>query len=111
MNLPKISEKDENTLRQLQIDFENISDKNKKINTNNNLLEQLKSIDINQLRADYQKHPQSNDTSGIIGAIGAWKSELSHEVKMRDKYENLKKYGRPGVPNLRTTSRHGICRD
>jgi DNA repair exonuclease SbcCD ATPase subunit len=90
MNLPKISEKDENTLRQLQIDFENISDKNKKINTNNNLLEQLKSIDINQLRADYQKHPQSNDTSGIIGAIGAWKSELSHEVKMRDKYENLK---------------------
>jgi DNA repair exonuclease SbcCD ATPase subunit len=90
MNLPKISEKDENTLRQLQIDFENISDKNKKINTNNNLLEQLKSIDINQLRADYQKHPQSNDTSGTIGAIGAWKSELSHEVMMRDKYESLK---------------------
>jgi DNA repair exonuclease SbcCD ATPase subunit len=90
MNLPKISEKDENTLRQLQIDFENISDKNKKINTNNNLLEQLKSIDISKLRADYQKYPESTDTSGIIGAIGAWKSELSHEVKMRDKYENLK---------------------
>ena len=90
MNLPKISEKDENTLRQLQIDFENISDKNKKINTNNNLLEQLKSINISELRADYQKYPESTDTSGIIVAIGAWKSELSHEVKMRDKYENLK---------------------
>ena len=90
VNLPKISEKDEELLRQYQVDFENISDKNKKIIFNNNLLEQLKSIDINSLRSDYQKYPEKIDTSKIIGAIGAWKSELSHEVNMRDKYESLK---------------------
>ena len=90
VNLPKISEKDEELLRQYQVDFENISDKNKKIIFNNNLLEQLKSIDINSLRSDYQKYPEKKDTSKIIGAIGAWKSELSHEVNMRDKYESLK---------------------
>ena len=90
VKLPKISEKDEELLRQYQVDFENISDKNKKIIFNNNLLEQLKSIDINSLRSDYQKYPEKKDTSKIIGAIGAWKSELSHEVNMRDKYESLK---------------------
>ena len=90
VKLPKISEKDEELLRQYQVDFENISDKNKKIIFNNNLLEQLKSIDINSLRSDYQKYPNKQDTSKIIGAIGAWKSELSHEVNMRDKYESLK---------------------
>ena len=90
VKLPKISEKDEELLRQYQVDFENISDKNKKIIFNNNLLEQLKSIDINSLRSDFQKYPEKTDTSKIIGAIGAWKSELSHEVNMRDKYESLK---------------------
>ena len=35
MNLPKISEEDEQRLRQLQLDFENISEKNRKINDNN----------------------------------------------------------------------------
>ena len=90
VKLPKISEKDEELLRQYQVDFENISDKNKKIIFNNNLLEQLKSIDINSLRSDYQMYPEKKDTSKIIGAIGAWKSELSHEVNMRDKYESLK---------------------
>ena len=90
MDLPKISDKDEQTLRQLQIDFENISEKNKKINTNNNLLEKLKSIDITSLRDDFRLYPESVDTAGVIGAIGAWKSELSHEVMMRDKYESLK---------------------
>ena len=90
VNLPKISEKDEELLRQYQVDFENISDKNKKIIFNNNLLEQLKSIDINSLRSDYQTYPEKKDTSKIIGAIGAWKSERSHEVNMRDKYESLK---------------------
>ena len=90
MDLPKISDKDEQTLRQLQIDFENISEKNKKINANNNLLERLKSIDITSLRDDFRLYPESVDTAGVIGAIGAWKSELAHEVSMRDKYENLK---------------------
>ena len=90
MDLPKISEKDEKTLRQLQLDFENISEKNKKINFNNNLLEQLKSIDINSLRSDLQLYPEEKDIKNHVGAISAWKQELSHETNMRSKYEQLK---------------------
>ena len=90
VDLPKISEKDEETLHKLQVDFENISEKNKKINFNNNLLEQLKSIDINKLRADYQKYPEEQDIKAHIGAISAWRQELSHETNMRSKYEVLK---------------------
>ena len=90
VDLPKISEKDEETLHKLQVDFENISEKNKKINFNNNLLEQLKSIDINKLRADYQTHPEEKDIKSHIGAISAWRQELSHETNMRSKYEVLK---------------------
>jgi len=90
MDLPKISEKDENTLRQLQLDFENISENNKKINLNNNLLEQLRSIDINKLREDLQLYPELIDIKNHVGAVSAWKSELAHEVRMRDKYEQLR---------------------
>ena len=90
MDLPKISEKDENTLRQLQLDFENISDKNKKVEVNNNLLEQLKSIDINSFRDDLQKYPEELDIKRYVGAISAWQQELSHETNMRSKYEQLR---------------------
>ena len=90
VDLPKISDKDEQTLRQLLVDFENISEKNKKINTNNNLKDALKSIDIQSFRDDLRLYPEVTDTSSVIGAIGAWKSELTHEIKMRDKYENLR---------------------
>ena len=90
VNLPKISERDEETLRQLQVDFENISEKNKKINENNFLVDQLKLLDIGKLRADLQTHPEIVETKELTGAIGAWRSELAHEVRMRDKYENLK---------------------
>ena len=90
VNLPKISEEDEKRLRQLQIDFENISEKNKKINDNNFLIEQLRNIDIASMREELSKYPEKKDTDALTGAIGAWKSELAHEVRMRDKYENLR---------------------
>ena len=90
VDLPKISDKDEETLRQLLVDFENISEKNKKINTNNNLQDALKAIDIQSFRNDIRLYPELVNTSDVIGAIGAWKSELAHEVKMRDKYESLR---------------------
>ena len=35
------------------------------------------------------QHPELQDTDALTGAIGAWKSELAHEVRMRDKYETL----------------------
>ena len=90
VNLPKIEEKDEKRLRQLQLDFENISGKNKKINDNNFLVEQLKSIDITQLRKDLEQCPELQDTDRYTGQLGAWKSELTHERNMRSKYEELR---------------------
>ena len=90
VNLPKISEEDEKRLRQLQIDFENISEKNKKINDNNLYKEQLRSLDIQQARADLETYPEIKDTDRITGQLGAWKQELTHEVNMRDKYEVLR---------------------
>jgi DNA repair exonuclease SbcCD ATPase subunit len=90
VNLPKISEEDEKRLRQLQIDFENISEKNKKINENNLYLEQLRSLDVQGARADLEQYPEVQDTDRITGQLGAWKQELTHEVNMRSKYEVLR---------------------
>ena len=90
MDLPKISEEDEKRLRQLQIDFENISDKNKKINDNNQLIEQLRNIDIASLRTDLENYPELQDTDRYTGQLGAWSSELAHERSMRSKYEQLR---------------------
>ncbi len=90
VNLPKISEEDEKRLRQLQIDFENISEKNKKINENNLYIEQLRSLDIQGARSDLEMYPEVQDTDRITGQLGAWKQELTHEVNMRSKYEVLR---------------------
>ena len=90
VNLPKIAEEDEKRLRQLQIDFENISEENKKINENNLYIEQLRSLDIQGARSDLEKYPEVQDTDRITGQLGAWKQELTHEVNMRSKYEVLR---------------------
>jgi DNA repair exonuclease SbcCD ATPase subunit len=89
VDLPFFSEKDEKNLRSLQIEFENISEKIKKINQNNFYIEQLESIDINKIR-NILATVVKTDTGDMIESIGAWSSELKHEVRMRDKYESLR---------------------
>ena len=87
--LPKISENKEEELRSLMIELSNISENNKKISRNNHWKEELKSIDVSKYQsiiADGVKE----DLTQHREAIGTWKSELGYEVKMRDKYENLK---------------------
>ena len=84
-----INEEDEKNLRSLQLEFENISDITKKINQNNLYKNQLESIDLlkaKEIVATYKKE----STSFLKESLGTWKSELSHETRMRDKYENLK---------------------
>jgi DNA repair exonuclease SbcCD ATPase subunit len=90
MNLPKISESDEKTLRQLQLQIENISEKNKKINFNNQLKESLKNFDITQLQKDLQLYPGLKLTNELVGDIGGKKAELTQAKKMVAKYETLK---------------------
>ena len=47
------------------------------------------SIDINKIR-DILATVVKTDTGDMIESIGAWSSELKHEVRMRDKYESLR---------------------
>lgn len=89
INLPKISEKDEEELRSLMIELSNISENNQKISRNNHWKQELKNIDITKYQsvvADGVKQ----DTNFFNEQLGTWKSELAQEVRMRDKYENLK---------------------
>ena len=89
MNLPKFSEKDEESLRSLQLEFENISEKNKKINDNNLRKEQLKSIDLHEAKRLMSLHPEEIDTADHLTRLGAWKSEAMHEQTMVGKYTDL----------------------
>ena len=86
--LPKINEKDEESLRSLQLQFENISEKNKKINLNENLKEQLKSIPLEQYKADLQTYPELQDTSQIEQDMGETNFTVSHHEKLLAQYEN-----------------------
>ena len=89
MKLPKIEEKDEEQLRSLMIELSNISENNKKISRNNHWKEELELIDISR-HQNTIANGVKEDTSFFNEQLGTWKSELAQEVRMRDKYENLK---------------------
>ena len=89
MDLPKYSEKNGKTLRSLQLEFENISEKIKKINQNNFHIDQLQSIDIDGFR-NVLSTVEVQDTTQWIESKGAWEGELRTEINMRSKYEQLR---------------------
>ena len=89
MKLPKIEEKDEEELRSLMIELSNISENNKKISRNNHWKEELELIDISK-HQNTIANGVKQDTAFFNEQLGTWKSELAQEVRMRDKYENLK---------------------
>jgi len=94
MDLPFQSEEDEKTLSSLQIEFENISEKNKKINYNNLLKEQLKDIDLD--KAKLIANNALEDTNGLYGQVGKLKSDVGYENNLIQKYENIS--GQPVCP-------------
>jgi DNA repair exonuclease SbcCD ATPase subunit len=86
--LPNINEVDEEELRSLQLEFENISQKNKKINLNETLKEQLKGIPLEQYKEDLQTCPELQDTSMIEQEIGETNFTITHHEKLVTQYEN-----------------------
>ena len=77
LDLPKISEKDEEELSSLQLDFKNISEINKKINQNNYYKEELGKIDLTEF----------NNVSGAVESydneqaeLGKWQSILHADI-------------------------------
>ena len=89
MDLPKMSEKDGESLQKLLVEFENISEKNRKINDNNFLREQMQSIDFQKYQNDLKVYPELEDVSQKLSSKGAWSGEGATEQKMIDKYEKL----------------------
>ena len=88
-DLPIYSEEDEKSLRSLLIELENISEKNKKINSNNLLKKQLNDIDIHEYKRLLNEHPEEVDTRQYIEGVASWKSEQTHEHTMYTKYAKL----------------------
>ena len=60
--------KDEKTLRSLTIEIENISEKNKKIQTNNLYKKQLESIDINEVNSSTAQYRSYDDLQSELGS-------------------------------------------
>ena len=89
MILPKMSEKDEESLRSLQYEFENISEKNKKINLNENLKEQLKTIDLDKAKMQLTSYPEEQPYIEHLGTVQTLKVESLREKEMVDKYVDL----------------------
>ena len=88
MILPKINEEDEESLRSLQLEFENISEKNKKINLNEMLKQQVKNIPLEQYKADLQTYPELQDTSDIEQDIGKVNHNLAYHERLLNEYES-----------------------
>lgn len=61
--------KDEKTLRSLTVEIENISEKNKNIQTNNFYKEQLESIDINEANKSTAQYNSYDDLQSELGAV------------------------------------------
>jgi DNA repair exonuclease SbcCD ATPase subunit len=74
LDLPFYSEEDEKTLRSLQLEFENISDKNKNISRNNYLKEQLKSIKVEKVDGEIE------DYDDLQSQLGQWRAEANKRV-------------------------------
>jgi len=97
LELPFYSEEDEETLRSLQIEFENISEISKKINQNNLYKKQLESIDLS-LAKEYVSNTEWQDTEHLLQQIGEIKSQGSQEVRMIKKYTDLLEVDEAGCP-------------
>ena len=91
LNLPKISEEDEKELRSLRLDFENISEKNKKIRENNTYKELLRNISPTDftLVGDEEKGIQSYDE--LMTEVGVNRRIIQESAKEIAHLSSLKK--------------------
>ena len=90
LNLPKISEEDEKELRSLRLDFENISEKNKKIRQNNTYKELLRNISPTDftLVGEEEKGIQSYDD--LMTEVGANRRIIQESAKEITHLSSLK---------------------
>ena len=87
LNLPKISEEDETQLRSLRLDFENISEKNKKIRENNTykeLLSKISPTDFTLVGEEEEGIQETEDLTLFLGRARLKIDEAAQELKHLD---------------------------
>ena len=87
LNIEIETEDEEKELSSLTVEFENISEKNKKISQNNKYIEILKSIDINEANRIDVPNKESYDSLQSEG--GQLKSEITAAKSFLSKIEKL----------------------
>ena len=90
LNLPKISEEDETQLRSLRLDFENISEKNKKnreINTYKELLSKISPADFTLVGEEEEGIQETEDLTLFLGRARLKIDESAQELKHLDKLD------------------------
>ena len=97
LELPFYSEEDEEALRSLQIEFQNISEITKKINENNLYKSQLENIDLGLAR-NYVDNNRFMPTANLIEEVGEIRSQGNQEVRMIKKYKDLLEVDDAGCP-------------
>ena len=84
--LPEYSEIDEKELRSLSIDFENIAEKNQKINENNTYKGLFAQLDMKLIQSSLEEPESYHDLISQKGRLGGYVSEWE---KKEAKYRNL----------------------
>ena len=90
IDLPFVSEEDDKTLRSLMIEYENISEINKKINKNNFTKEQLGEIDLSGYKEQLKEYIQDIDVAPLSKAITLAKYKSNEHLSSLKEYNLMK---------------------
>jgi len=87
LNLPEISDEDQDQLSHLMAELKNISSTNRKISQNNKYIELIRSIDIDSVRALPENQLVSYDE--YLASVGEMTSVIKASQTMIDKLDRL----------------------
>jgi len=90
IDLPFVSEEDDKTLRSLMIEYENISEINKKINKNNFTREQLSEIDLDAYKKELVEYSQEINIPPLSKEITLAKYKLNEHRSSLEEYQTMK---------------------
>jgi DNA repair exonuclease SbcCD ATPase subunit len=90
IDLPFVSEEDEETLRSIMIEYENISETNKKINKNNFITEQLNEIDLASYKEQLQEYSKDIDVIPLSREITLSKYKMNEHSESLKEYKTMK---------------------
>ncbi|MDA8928889.1 hypothetical protein N9I79_01850 [Gammaproteobacteria bacterium] len=90
IDLPFVSEEDDKTLRSLMIEYENITEINKKINKNNFTKEQLSEIDVTAYKEQLEEYTTDFDVAPLSKNITLAKYRTDEHSEYLKEYKTMK---------------------